>query len=184
MLANKVVPIHVSHSQSSYSIISNLGIDMDTSSSNRVEEGEEEREREKETERERERRQQEKSNEKDDIFPLKQISRQFKILGADEEEIKRYRALKKLGVTNDDYKLADKLFLESNGSKSLPPLSKTEKMTGYLTSQVKRNKAIKILGTSEEGIVEERSRRLSSLGITHTPIKLFPKLKSKPFRYR
>lgn len=113
----------------------------------------------------------------------KQLSqRKLKVLGVNEDEMKRWPALKKLGLSDEDYHVGNKIFSEGNNSgKFLPPLTKIEKVTGYSTSQVKRTKAVNLLGTTEEHIVEERSRRLSTLGITQRSSNktILPKLSER-----
>mmetsp|Transcript_23507 Transcript_23507/g.23714 ORF Transcript_23507/g.23714 Transcript_23507/m.23714 type:complete len:226 (-) Transcript_23507:193-870(-) len=86
-----------------------------------------------------------------------------KILGVDEEEMKRNKALVHLGVSNDDAINAHKLMQ----SIPLPSNRKEERITGYTLSQMKRIKAINTLGASEEAIADETSKALAALGIGH-----------------
>eukprot|EP01041_Mallomonas_annulata_P008156 gene8156-16770_t len=95
-----------------------------------------------------------------------------KVLGVDEEEMKRNKALLHLGVTNQDAHTAEMLM----HSIPEPSNKKEEKITGYTLSQMKRVKAINMLGESEEAIAEETSKALAALGIGHTSHNFYSNL--------
>ena len=86
------------------------------------------------------------------------------IFGVDETEMKKTKALIRMGVTNEDTEIAERLMA------TLPkPINhKTEKLTGYRVSQMKRLKAVNFLGSSEEKIAEETAKKLSQLGMHRT----------------
>ncbi len=74
--------------------------------------------------------------------------------------------LKKLGLSEDDLKTSQLLFQEMPPP---PPFScerghKVEVLLGYSVTRLKRSKALKVLGTSEEKIEEENSKNLGALG--------------------
>ncbi len=74
--------------------------------------------------------------------------------------------LKKLGLTEDDLKTSQLLFQEMPPP---PPFScerghKVEVLLGYSAQRLRRSKALKVLGTSEEKIEEENSKNLGALG--------------------
>ena len=91
--------------------------------------------------------------------------RRLKILGVTEEEMKRWSALKKMGLTNDDFEIGCQIMTEGNVEKDEDEgMKKTEKLTGYRTSQLRREKAVVVLGTTEEEIDDVNARKLSALG--------------------
>jgi hypothetical protein len=106
----------------------------------------------------------------------------LKRLGVTEEEMKRWSALKKMGLTDDDFALGARYAAETSILGS--DVSKVERLTGYTDVQQKRSKAVKTLGTSEEEISEIRSHVLGQIGRGHvfpgapsSPERQFPKLK-------
>jgi hypothetical protein len=90
----------------------------------------------------------------------------LKRLGVTEEEMKRWSALKKMGLTDSDFSQGAKYAAETSvlGTEA----SKVERLTGYTEIQQKRYKAVKTLGTTEEEISEVRSHVLGQIG-THGP---------------
>lgn len=74
--------------------------------------------------------------------------------------------LKKLGLSEDDLKTSQLLFQEMPPP---PPFTcehghKVEVLLGYSAQRLRRSKALKVLGTSEEKIEEENSKNLGALG--------------------
>jgi len=99
-------------------------------------------------------------------FPISSINNKLaergrKILGVDEDEMKRNKALISLGVTHSDAIEASKLM------KSLPTptFTKEEKLTGYTLTQIKRQKALELLGSTEEVLADDVPKTLSSMGV-------------------
>jgi hypothetical protein len=93
----------------------------------------------------------------------------LKMLGVTEEEMKRWNALKRLGLRNEDFDIGCELMASSHP----PEHTKEEQLTGYTMAQIKASKAVNVLGTTEEDIDDERAKKLSSLGVhdeahTHT----------------
>ena len=82
----------------------------------------------------------------------------------------RARALKKLGLTEEDVHFSKKLFSEissacSNGTTSTTACSKkAERLLGYTETRLKRSKALKLLGATEDDIEVECQKNLGSLG--------------------
>ena len=81
----------------------------------------------------------------------------------------RARALKKLGLTEEDVHFSKKLFSEissacSNGTTSTTACSKAERLLGYTETRLKRAKALKLLGATEDDIEVECQKNLGSLG--------------------
>jgi hypothetical protein len=82
----------------------------------------------------------------------------------------RARALKKLGLTEEDVHFSKKLFSEissaacSNGTTSPTACSKAERLLGYTETRLKRAKALKLLGATEDDIEVECQKNLGSLG--------------------
>jgi len=78
----------------------------------------------------------------------------------------RAKCLRKMGVSEDDVKRAKHLFAQM-----IPLLpgdmtsNKPEQIFGYATPRLKREKALKILGTSEDEVELENSKNLGALGI-------------------
>jgi hypothetical protein len=90
----------------------------------------------------------------------------LKLLGVTEEEMKRWSALKKMGLTDDDFAMGAQYAAET-AIQGKDNLTKAEKLTGYTERQQKRCKAVKTLGTSEEEIIETRSKFLGQIGRNH-----------------
>ena len=81
----------------------------------------------------------------------------------------RARALKKLGLTEEDVHFSKKLFSEissacSNGTTTTTACSKAERLLGYTETRLKRAKALKLLGATEDDIEVECQKNLGSLG--------------------
>ena len=78
----------------------------------------------------------------------------------------RAKCLRKMGVSEEDVKRAELLFAQM-----IPMMpgdsdsSKAERIFGYTSNRLKREKAIKRLGTSEEEVEVENSKNLGALGI-------------------
>lgn len=91
-----------------------------------------------------------------------------KILGVDEEQMKRNIAMKKLGVTEDAYEQANEILLHNRIGVVGPndeKLHKKEVVLGYHEEQLKREKAVKQLGTSESFMERKRAEDLGAVGL-------------------
>lgn len=73
----------------------------------------------------------------------------------------RSNGLRKLGVSEDDVILAEKM-LEQISSCSI---NKAERILGYATTRMKREKAIRLLGATEDEVAVEIPKVLGSLGV-------------------
>ncbi|KAL3792279.1 hypothetical protein ACHAW5_001105 [Stephanodiscus triporus] len=73
----------------------------------------------------------------------------------------RSNGLRKLGVSEDDVILAEKL-LEQISSCSI---NKAERILGYATTRMKREKATRLLGATEDEVAVEIPKVLGSLGV-------------------
>jgi hypothetical protein len=95
-----------------------------------------------------------------------------RLLGVNDEEMKRNNAMKKLGITDEAYQEAAEIVAHSGvarGGVVTPEAqrhrSKTEGILGYTDEQQHRTKAVrKILGTSESTIEAERAEELGRVG--------------------
>ncbi len=76
--------------------------------------------------------------------------------------MKRNNAYKKLGLTEADYKASQEILQSSAEIK--PFNSKESKVMGYNEDQIKREKAVALLGTTESEIDEVRMKSLAALG--------------------
>ena len=82
----------------------------------------------------------------------------------------RARALKKLGLTEEDVHLSKKLFSEMSSSAKTPPTktpcnsTKAERLLGYNATRLKRAKALRLLGATEDDVELECAKNLGSLG--------------------
>ena len=112
--------------------------------------------------------------------------------------LNRSKGLKKLGVTENDVKIAERLLSQIPPSYS-SDCNKAEKILGYASSRLTRQKALRLLGASENEVELENSKNLGSLGSegrrrswagtgtatetnTHTCSALFPN-KFRPRRH-
>ncbi|KAG5188817.1 hypothetical protein JKP88DRAFT_303608 [Tribonema minus] len=101
-----------------------------------------------------------------------------KQFGVSMEQMKRTQALLRLGVTEDDLKVAERLFAELPGGEELRKaraegvispaiprkLSKEERLLGLTKSEISFCKALEVLGVDMAIVEEERARRLGQLG--------------------
>lgn len=79
-------------------------------------------------------------------------------------EIKRRSvALRKMGLTEEHLQKGEELMAQAPPATELN--DKVEKITGYSHNQIRRSKAMAVLGTTEEMIDEERSRLVGVLGL-------------------
>jgi hypothetical protein len=95
-----------------------------------------------------------------------------RILGVNDEEMKRTPAMKKLGITDQEFQEATDILIHSGVviGAGTPPrvISKTENLLGYSEEQQHRSKAVRqILGTSESAIFAERAEELGRVGREH-----------------
>jgi hypothetical protein len=74
-----------------------------------------------------------------------------------------------LGVSEDDIRTGKILSVEIPPLGPWETLTKEEKLLGYAKSRLKREKALKILGVTEDEIEYENRKRLGSLGNTTSP---------------
>ncbi len=77
--------------------------------------------------------------------------------------LNRTNGLRKLGVSEDDVIFAEKL-LEQISSRSTKN-NKTERILGYASTRMKREKAIRLLGVTEDEVAVEIPKVLGTLGI-------------------
>ncbi|RLN06844.1 hypothetical protein BBJ28_00009400 [Nothophytophthora sp. Chile5] len=90
-------------------------------------------------------------------------------LGVNADILKKEKGMKKLGICDVDIIRSEEL-RRYTGISQLAPNSKVEFMFGFNDEQLHRDKAIKRLGTSEQEILDDYSRRVSRLGIpNHVP---------------
>ena len=75
----------------------------------------------------------------------------------------RSKGLEKLGVCENDVRIAERL-LNQIQSCSSSDSSKAERILGYTSSRLCREKALKLLGASEYEVELENSKNLGSLG--------------------
>ncbi|KAL3803085.1 hypothetical protein ACHAWO_010651 [Cyclotella atomus] len=76
---------------------------------------------------------------------------------------KRIKGLQKLGVSEDDVRLAERLLRQIPTCPNDP--NKTERILGYANSRLERQKALRLLGATEDEIEIENAKNLGSLGI-------------------
>jgi hypothetical protein len=77
---------------------------------------------------------------------------------------KRTKGLQKLGVSEDDVILAERLLRQIPSCPNDP--NKSERILGYANSRLEREKALRLLGATEEEIEIENAKNLGSLGIS------------------
>ncbi|CAM9111946.1 unnamed protein product [Ectocarpus sp. 12 AP-2014] len=86
-----------------------------------------------------------------------------KHFGVTQKQALRTQALLRLGVTDEDVRIAERLMgSRSEGADNTP--SKEEWLLGVTYAQMSFHKALQVLGISEAVVEEERSRRLGELG--------------------
>ncbi|KAJ0407658.1 hypothetical protein P43SY_010199 [Pythium insidiosum] len=85
-------------------------------------------------------------------------------LGVDAEMLKKEKGMKKLGISDVDIQRSIEIRRHSGLPQKLLPTRKEEAVFGFTTEQLLRVKAINRLGTSEEEVLDEYSRRISMLG--------------------
>ena len=73
------------------------------------------------------------------------------------------KGLQKLGVTEDDVHLAERLLKQIPVCPSDP--NKAERIFGYAKSRLEREKAMRLLGATEEEVEIENAKNLGSLGV-------------------
>jgi hypothetical protein len=103
---------------------------------------------------------------------------------------KRSKGLEKLGVSENDVHLAERLIKQIPSCPSDP--NKAERILGYATSRLEREKALRLLGATEEEVEIENAKNLGSLGVaarrrSHSLIDTPPKpmyLNKKVKRYK
>lgn len=88
-------------------------------------------------------------------------------LGVNADILKKEKGMKKLGICDVDIVRSEEL-RRYTGISQQEPHSKVEFMFGFNDEQLHRDKAIKRLGTSEQEILDDYSRRVSRLGIPNT----------------
>mmetsp|Transcript_13571 Transcript_13571/g.28768 ORF Transcript_13571/g.28768 Transcript_13571/m.28768 type:complete len:247 (-) Transcript_13571:318-1058(-) len=78
-------------------------------------------------------------------------------------QMNRSKGLEKLGVSEDDVKLAESILQHIPNSSDDP--EKAERVLGYASSRLRRAKALRLLGASEEDLEIETAKVLGSLGV-------------------
>lgn len=76
---------------------------------------------------------------------------------------RRTKGLQKLGVSEDDVHLAERLMKQIPACPSDP--NKAERIFGYAKSRLERQKAMRLLGATEEEVEVENAKNLGSLGV-------------------
>ena len=94
------------------------------------------------------------------VSRLNSVKIGLKLLGVTIDELKRWSALKRLGITNEEYELGIRIMSTAPIFKN----NKIEKLTGFAMSQIKRRKALSVLGITEDDIERERAASLSQIG--------------------
>ncbi|KAG7387631.1 hypothetical protein PHYPSEUDO_013881 [Phytophthora pseudosyringae] len=88
-------------------------------------------------------------------------------LGVNADILKKEKGMKKLGICDVDITRSEEL-RRYTGISQAEPTSKVEFMFGFNDEQLHRDKAIKRLGTSEQEIMDDYSRRVSRLGVSNS----------------
>lgn len=76
----------------------------------------------------------------------------------------RSKGLEKLGVCENDVRIAERLLNQIQSCSSSESSSKAERILGYTSSRLCREKALKLLGASEYEVELENCKNLGSLG--------------------
>ncbi|GMF35890.1 unnamed protein product [Phytophthora fragariaefolia] len=93
-------------------------------------------------------------------------------LGVNTEILKKEKGMKKLGICDVDIIRSEEL-RRYTGVSQMEPTSKVEFMFGFNDEQLHRERAIRRLGTSEQEIMDDYSRKVSRLGISSSsPLQL------------
>ncbi|KAF4045047.1 hypothetical protein GN244_ATG02429 [Phytophthora infestans] len=93
-------------------------------------------------------------------------------LGVNPDILKKEKGMKKLGICDGDIVQSEEL-RRYTGVSQMEPSSKAEFMFGFNDEQLHRERAIKRLGTTEQEIMDDYSRRVSRLGVSSPfPVKL------------
>jgi len=77
----------------------------------------------------------------------------------------KLKYLRQLGLSEDNIITARTLFSEAPGLPSKKDCKKEEIILGYSLKRVKRKKALKLLGETEDTIELNKSKALASLGV-------------------
>ncbi|KAG1688879.1 hypothetical protein DVH05_003054 [Phytophthora capsici] len=93
-------------------------------------------------------------------------------LGVNPDILKKEKGMKKLGICDVDIARGEEL-RRYTGVSQMEPRSKVEFMFGFNDQQLHRERAIKRLGTTEQEIMDDYSRRVSRLGVPNSlPVQL------------
>lgn len=84
-------------------------------------------------------------------------------LGVNTDILKKEKGMKKLGISDVDIERSEELRRYS-GITFGTPAKKVEFVFGFNEEQLNRDKAMKTLGTTEQEILDDYSRRISALG--------------------
>ncbi|DAZ99943.1 TPA: hypothetical protein N0F65_008750 [Lagenidium giganteum] len=86
-------------------------------------------------------------------------------LGVSSDILKKEKGMKKLGICDLDLTRGEELRRYSGiPTKKMSPTTKPEFVFGFTEEQLLRVKAIKLLGTTEQEILDDFCRRISMLG--------------------
>uniref|UniRef100_A0A7S4J961 Uncharacterized protein n=1 Tax=Odontella aurita TaxID=265563 RepID=A0A7S4J961_9STRA len=77
----------------------------------------------------------------------------------------RDKILRKLGLSEDDVRISEMLLAQMPPAPAIGESTKAEWLLGYAEPRLRRQKALKILGVSEEELEVENSKNLGSLGV-------------------
>jgi hypothetical protein len=84
-------------------------------------------------------------------------------LGVNTDILKKEKGMKKLGISDVDIERSEELRRYS-GITFGTPTRKVEFVFGFNDEQLQRDKAMKRLGTTEQEVLDDYSRRISELG--------------------
>ncbi|CAM9167134.1 unnamed protein product [Scytosiphon promiscuus] len=87
-----------------------------------------------------------------------------KHFGVTQKQALRTQALLRLGVTDEDVRIAERLMGSRREGSDTNTHSKEEWLLGVTYAQMSFHKALQVLGISEAVVEEERARRLGELG--------------------
>jgi hypothetical protein len=97
---------------------------------------------------------------------LDHVFSSFEDVKSTAQEMDRSKILRKLGLTETDVQYSMKLFAEVNpsGSQCTSKGVKIEQILGYSVNRLRRSKALRLMGVTEDEIELENSKNLGSLG--------------------
>ena len=82
----------------------------------------------------------------------------------------RMKGLQKLGVSEDDVRVAEGLIKQISACSNDP--NKAERIFGFASSRLTREKALRMLGATEDDVELETAKNLGSLGIGELSLRI------------